>query len=442
VALAKTHYARSGDVDIAYQVIGDSAQRDLVLAFDWASHLEALSEQPLISEFVYALARFARVLWLDMRGIGMSGHVADGGIPVETWMDDLVSVMDAAGSTRATLVAQGHAAQMAIIAAASRPERVESLVLVNGFARFARADDYPAGLPASALEPFLDDIEAKWGSGSLADLLAPSLSTRPAIKEWLGRVERYGSTPGEARARMRAIYELDVRDALSLVRAPTLVVHMQDDEYVRFGHGAYLAEHIEGARLVTLPGADHWPTPQDAGLIEEFVTGSRSDGADADRALATVLFVDVVGSTEHAHVVGDRSWTIARDQFRETARSALGAYEGRLEDTAGDGLLATFDGPARAVRCASRMVADVRRSGLEVRCGLHAGEVTRSSSGVAGIAVHIGARVSALARPSEILVTRTVRDLVAGSGLAFENRGEHELKGVPDTWALYAVEQA
>jgi class 3 adenylate cyclase len=217
---------------------------------------------------------------------------------------------------------------------------------------------------------------------------------------------------------------------------------MQDDEYVRFGHGAYLAEHIEGARLVTLPGADHWPTPQDAGLIEEFVTGSRSDGADADRALATVLFVDVVGSTEHAHVVGDRSWTIARDQFRETARSALGAYEGRLEDTAGDGLLATFDGPARAVRCASRMVADVRRSGLEVRCGLHAGEVTRSSSGVAGIAVHIGARVSALARPSEILVTRTVRDLVAGSGLAFENRGEHELKGVPDTWALYAVEQA
>lgn len=438
MALAQTQYVRSGDVDIAYQVVGDGSH-DVVLAFDWASHLEALTEQPLIVEFIDGLGRFARVHWFDMRGIGMSGHAFGRAIPVESWMDDLVAVMDAAGSARATLVAQGHAAQMAIIAAATRPERVASLVLLNGFARFARAEDYPAGLPASKFEPFLDDIERRWGRGSLVELLGPSLADRPGIEEWWGRVERYGATPGEARARMRAIFDLDVREALPLVRVPTLVVHSRDDAYVRLGHGEYLAEHIEGARLLELPGADHWPAPRHVGVIEEFVTGSRTEAPDTDRVLATVLFVDVVGSTRYASELGDRSWAAALERLEAAAREALAVYGGVFDHSTGDGLLATFDGPARAIRCAMSLREQVRRAGLEVRSGLHTGEVARTAEGIAGISVHIGARVCDLAAPGEVLVTRTVRDLVAGSGISFEERGEHELKGVPDRWTLHAA---
>jgi len=240
---------------------------------------------------------------------------------------------------------------------------------------------------------------------------------------------------------MEAVLQLDVRNLLPLVRVPTLVIHNRDDRYVRVGHGRYLAEHIPGARLLERDSADHFLLPEaDAlGAIEEFVTGSRSHERDEERVLATVLFVDVVGSTERAREVGDQGWRRELDRFQETARDVLVAYEGRLEDTAGDGLLATFDGPARAIRGAARIRDDVRRAGLEVRCGLHTGEITRRTEGVAGIAVHIGARVSALAEAGEVLVTRTVRDLVAGSGIAFEERGEHELKGVPDHWMLYAA---
>jgi class 3 adenylate cyclase len=240
---------------------------------------------------------------------------------------------------------------------------------------------------------------------------------------------------------MEAILQLDVRNVLPLVPVPTLVIHNRDNAYIRVGHGRHLAEHIPGAQLLERDSADHYPLPDPdlLGAIEEFVTGTRSRDRDEDRVLATVLFVDVVGSTERVGEVGDHSWQRVLDRFEDTARTVLAAYDGRLEDTAGDGILATFDGPARAVRCASRFRDDVRRSGLDVRCGLHTGEITRRADGVAGLAVHIGARVGALAAPGEVLVTRTVRDLVAGSGITFEERGEHELKGVPDTWALYAV---
>jgi len=438
VALARTQYVRSGDVDIAYQVIGEGP-RDLVLVFDNPSHLEALPDQPLLAEFILALGRFARVLWFDMQGQGMSGHVAGGVIPVESWMDDLIAVMDAEKSTTATIVAKGYAAQMAVVAAATRPERVASLVLLNGFARFARAGDYPAGLPESAHERFLDNLEAGWGSGSLLSILAPSWAGRPGVQEWWGRVERYGATPGHARARMRAVLDLDVRDVLPLVDAPTLVVHSRHNDFVRFAHGQYLAERIPGARLLERPGSDHWAGLELVGVIEEFVTGTRSEAPDSDRALATVLFVDVVGSTRYASEQGDRSWEAALDRFEGVAGATLPLHEGVLERHTGDGVLATFDGPARAIRCASQIRDEVRMSGLEVRCGLHAGEVTRRPEGIAGVAIHIGARVCALAAPGDVLVTRTVRDLVAGSGISFEERGEHELKGVPDTWALYAA---
>jgi class 3 adenylate cyclase len=439
VVPARTQYARSGDADLAYRVVGDGPP-DIVLIYDWASHIEAVAEQPIFEEFVRSLARFSRVVWFDMRGIGMSAPVV-GDVPIESWMDDLVAVMDAAGSERATLVAQGHAVQMAVMAAASHPERVGSLVLVNGYARFARADDYPPGMPLAVQDIYRQQIEAQWGTGTLAHLLGPSISERAGIVEWWGRVERFGATPVRARSRLDSILELDLRHVLPLVDVPTLVVHNRGNEFVRIGHGRYLAERISGARLVERDSADHWPLPEPDLLstIEEFVTGSREAVHDSDRFLATVLFVDVVGSTERLAERGDQSWRVVLDRFERIVRSSLTLYGATLADTAGDGIMATFDGPARAIRCAGHIRDEVRRSGLEVRSGLHAGEVTRRTEGVAGIAVHIGARVAALADPGEVLVTRTVRDLVAGSGIVFEDRGEHELKGVPDRWALYAA---
>jgi class 3 adenylate cyclase len=259
--------------------------------------------------------------------------------------------------------------------------------------------------------------------------------------EWWGRIERFAGTPRTALAKARAIYELDLRHVLPLVAVPTLVVTSRDNMYVRAGHGRYLAEHIAGARLLELDSADHWPLPDPEllGAIEEFVTGERREIRDTDRVLATVLFMDVVSSTERASELGDDGWRRALDMFERTVHDGLTLYAGELTNAAGDGILATFDGPARAIRCAWHVRDALARNGLEVRSGLHTGEVTKRGDDVSGIAVHIGARVSATAVPGEVLVTRTVRDLVAGSGIEFEERGEHELKGVPDRWALYAA---
>jgi len=440
VALAKTQYVRSGDADIAYQVIGDGPH-DVVLAFDFASHLEEVAGHPMTREFLGALQRFARVLLFDMRGVGMSGGVASASAALESWMDDAVAVMGAARSQRATFVAQGQAALMAMMTAAAYPDRVASLVLFNGWARFARDDDYPVGLPEEAHASILRVLEEQWGTGADLDIVAPSLVSRPGVREWWGRVERYSAPPGVARARMQATLELDVRGVLPLIRVPTLVAHSRDNALVRIGHGRYLAEHIPGARLVELDSADHTLNfgLDIVGLVEEMVTGSRTALPASDRVLATVLFIDIVGSTQLASEAGDERWRAVLERFEEAVRAALATFDGSYDHTTGDGLLATFDGPARAIRCAMHLREEVRRSGLEVRSGLHAGEVTRSSEGVAGLAVHIGARVSALAAPGEVLVTRTVRDLVAGSGIAFEERGEQELKGVPDRWTLYAA---
>ena len=436
----RTLYAKSGDVHLAYQAIGEG-ERDVVLVLDWASHLEAVWEQPFIREFVGSVNRYARVLWFDMRGVGLSDRVVDPAVAPEEWMDDVGAVMDAVGSERATLIAHGHGVQMALMTAATHPDRVESLVLINGFARFSRADDYPAGMPPEAAEQLLKQIEQSWGTGTMAGPLGPSVAGRPGIEDWYGRVERFAATPGTAIAKMRAILELDVRNVLPLVGAPVLVVQNRGDTFVRAAHGRYLAEHLANARLLERDRPDHWPLP-DAdlmGAIEQFVTGSRLQESEADRVLTTVLFVDVVGSTERASEVGDERWRELLDRFEETVRGQLVLHRGELINRAGDGVLATFDGPARAIRCARDIRDTVRRSGLDVRCGLHTGEVTRRNGDVAGIAVHIGARVSAAASPGEVLVTRTVRDLVAGSGISFDERGEHSLKGVSEAWALYAT---
>jgi class 3 adenylate cyclase/pimeloyl-ACP methyl ester carboxylesterase len=441
VALAKTQYVRSGDADIAYQVIGDG-HHDLVLAFDFASHLEEVVAHPQIAEFMGGLARFARVLLFDMRGVGMSGGVASVSAALESWMDDVVAVMEAAGSRRATLMAHGHATQMAMMTAAANPDRVASLVLVNGWARFARADDYPFGLPAEAHETMLRVLEEQWGTGDDLAVVAPSVAERPGVREWWGRVERYSAPPSVARARMQAVLDLDVRDFLPLIRAPTLVVHSRDNAFVRVAHGRYLADNIPGAKLVEMDSRDHQMGMFGfdlVGLVEETVTGVRADVPAADRVLATVLFVDIVGSTQYASDAGDDSWRAALGHVEHVAEDAIGLYEGTFERHTGDGVLATFDGPARAIRCAVRICDEARRGGVEVRCGLHAGEVIRRPEGLAGLAVHIGARICDLAAPGEALVTRTVRDLVAGSGIAFEERGEHALKGVPDMWTLYSA---
>jgi class 3 adenylate cyclase len=289
-------------------------------------------------------------------------------------------------------------------------------------------------------EPYLEALERQWGTGVHALGLGPSVVHRPGVVEWWARVERFGATPRVARAQLERILALDARELLQLVEVPTLVIHSRDNVFVRVGHGRYLAEHIAGARYLERDSADHWPVPDAEliGTIEEFITGSRS-GSDTDRKLATVLFTDVVDSTKFAAELGDRSWRVALDRFEHIVRAALAAHDGTLVDTAGDGVLATFERPARGIRCAWRIRDEARHSGLDVRCGLHTGEVTCRADAVAGIAVHIGARVAALAEPGEVLVTRTVRDVVAGSGISFAERGEHELKGVPDSWALYAA---
>jgi class 3 adenylate cyclase/predicted alpha/beta hydrolase len=436
----RTLYAKSGDVHLAYQAIGEG-KRDIVLVLDWASHLEAVWEQPFVQEFITSLNRYARVLWFDMRGVGLSDRVAEDAVAPEDWMEDVRAVMDSAGSKEATLVAHGHGTQMALMSAATHPDRVASLVLINGFARFSRANDYPGGIPPAAADTLLEGIVQTWGTGVTAAYLGPSVASDPGVQEWYGRVERFAATPGTALAKMRAILSLDVRRVLPLVRAPTLVVQNRDDAFVRAAHGRYLAEHLPNARLLERDSADHWPLPDPdlLGAIEEFVTGSRRQELETERFLTTVLFVDVAGSTERVSAIGDHRWRELLDSFDETVKRTLLTHRGELVNRAGDGVLATFDGPARAIRCAGDIRDTVRRAGLEVRCGLHTGEVTRRNEDVAGIAVHIGARVSAAALPGEVLVTRTVRDLVAGSGIAFDDRGEYSLKGVPESWALYAA---
>jgi class 3 adenylate cyclase len=439
MAAPTTRYARSGEVHLAYQIIGNGP-RDVVLSLDWASHLEVLWEQPFVQELLTALARFSRVLWFDMRGVGLSDSLGPPAAP-EDWIDDVAAVMDAAGSEHASVIAHGHAVQMALMSAATHPDRTDSLVLLNGFARFSRADDYPPGVPAAAANAVLEQVGETWGNGRMSALLGPSVASAPGMTEWYGRLERFAAGPGTALARMQAILELDVREVVPLVTAPTLVIQNLEDAYVRAGHGRYLAEHIRDATLLERDSADHWPVPDPDLLaaIEEFITGTRVTEPEVDRILTTVLFVDVVGSTEHVSEIGDRRWRTLLDRFVAVVQRELLAHRGVLIQWAGDGVLATFDGPARAIRCAWGIRDSLRRSGLEVRCGLHTGEVTQRNEDVAGLAVHIGARVSAAAEPGEVLVTRTVRDLVAGSGIEFADRGLFELKGVADPWELYAT---
>jgi class 3 adenylate cyclase len=438
----ETRYTKSGEVHIAYQVFGDG-RLDLVFVPEFWNSIEAMWEQPDYRRCLERLGTFARVICLDQRGTGSSDPVSLSELPtLEVWADDVIAVMQAVGSPEAALLGVGGGGGVSMLFAATFPERVRALALVNSTARYTRAPDYPIGTSEEFEARIEKELEYGWGRGVLLETVAPSAAGDPAFRRWWGRYQRLGSTPGTVLAMRHMLQQLDVRHVLGSIAVPTLVVHRTDNRLVDVAHGRYLADHIPGGRYVELDGDDYLWFVGDADPIldevEVFLTGSRREPVH-DRVLATVLFTDIVGSTERAAAIGDAAWRELRDAHHAIVRSELDRHRGREVDTAGDGFLATFDGPARALRCAVAIRDAVRALGLEIRAGLHTGEIALDGAGVAGLAVHIGARVAATADPGTVLASGTVRDLVAGSGIEFEDRGTHELKGVPGEWHLFSV---
>jgi pimeloyl-ACP methyl ester carboxylesterase len=438
--LPETRYAKSGDVHIAYQVVGDGPL-DLVWVQGWVSNVEAMWHVRPMARFVERLASFSRVILFDKRGTGLSDPVPEEGLPsLEVRMDDLRAVLDSVGSERTALLGHSEGGNMCVLFAATYPERTIALITFSVYARRMWSPDYPWAPTPEERAEWLRDVERTWGRPESIVDLVPSLIHDPTLLEEAARYWRLSASPQAAVALGKMNTQIDVRAVLPTIRVPTLVMHRTGDRDIDVEEGRYIASRIPGARFVELPGADHlmWTDDPDRVLdeIEEFLTGVRR-GPEPDRVLATVLFTDIVGSTERAVQVGDRRWRDLLEEHNVVVRRALTRFRGREVDTAGDGFLATFDGPARAIRSARAIVDEVRGLGLEVRAGLHTGECELVGDDVRGIAVHIGARVAALAGPGEVLVTRTVRDLVAGSGIEFEDRGAHNLKGVPDDWQLF-----
>jgi pimeloyl-ACP methyl ester carboxylesterase len=436
-----TRYARSGDVNIAYQVVGD-APRDLVLVPGWVSNIEVFWEEPACARFLERLASFTRLILFDKRGTGLSDRVTD--LPnLETRMDDVRAVMDAVGSERAALYGYSEGGVMCALFAATYPLRTSALLMHGSYARLRRTADHPLGRTPEEQQAWLDHCRRDWGGPVGIESRAPTLARDDRARQWWGRFLRLSASPAAAIALSQMNYEIDIRHLLPAIRVPTLILHSVADRTVDVGLGRYLAAHIPGAKYVELGGVDHLPWGEDADAIldevEEFLTGVRH-GPEPDRVLATVLFTDIVGSTERAAAIGDRRWRDLLEGHHDLVRRELARFRGREVDTAGDGVLATFDGPARAVRCAASIRGAVRGLGLEVRAGLHTGECELTGDKVSGLAVHIGARVAAAAGPGEVLVSGTVKDLVAGSGLRFQDRGLQTLRGVPGEWHLFALE--
>lgn len=440
----ETQYAQSGDLSIAYQVFGEG-ELDLVFVPGFISNADLSWESPLLGgEFFPRFASFARVITFDKRGTGLSERTLGFG-SAQDRMDDIRAVMDAAGCERAALVGISEGGPLTILFAATYPERVSALVPWGTFARLQRAPDYPYGVDPELVEPFIEGVAARWNTGKALRFFISNMPTDPETSASIARYERTAATPTMVREILRRNCEIDVRSALPAVNAPTLVVHRRDDNVVPFECGKYVADHIEGARFLELPGAWHLngsPGGETDALdaIEEFLTGRRhEDPVEIDRVLKTVVFTDIVGSTERAAELGDRRWRQLLDAHDAMIRSQLGRYRGQEVNTTGDGFLAAFDGPGRAINCAQAIASRSHDLGLEIRAGLHSGEVERRGDDLSGIAVHIGARVAALAEPGEVLVTGTVRDLVNGSDIHFVDRGCHPLKGVPGEWQVLAV---
>ena len=437
-----TAYARSGSVSIAYQVVGDGPL-DLVFVPGWVSHLESGWEEPLLARFRRRLASFSRLIMFDKRGTGMSDRVPEANLPtLEERMDDVRAVMDAAGSKRAALFGQSEGASMSILFAATYPERTAALVTFGAFACRVWSPDYPWAPTPEQRQRFFDLIENGWGGEVDVSDLAPSMAHDEGFRRRQSTYMRLSASPGAALALARMNTEIDVRAVLPAIRVPTLVLHRTGDRDANIEEGRYIAGRIPGARFIELSGQDHMPHVGDQDQVvdevEEFLTGIRP-APDPDRVLATVLFTDIVGSTQRAASLGDRAWRDLLEQHHALVRRELARFRGNEVDTAGDGFFATFDGPARAVRCAAAIRDRLKESGLEVRAGVHTGECERMGDNIGGLGVHIGARVAALAGAGEVLASSTVKDLVAGSGIVFEDRGQHSLKGVPGEWRLFRV---
>jgi pimeloyl-ACP methyl ester carboxylesterase len=437
------NYAKSGGVNIAYRVSG-SGPVDLVFIPGWISHLDVGPEDPGIARFGELLRRFARVVEFDKRGTGLSDRVPDDRLPtMEERMDDIRAVMDAVGLERASILGFSEGGALAMLFAATYPTRTTSLVLWGSYASMIKRPDYEWGMTQEDVEVAAAAYLDRWGTGVGLGTFVPSRAHDAATRRWWGRFQRMAASPAAAIALLRMNAQADIRPALGAISAPTLILHRRDDVIAPFGHARYLAEHIPDTRLVAFEGRDHWPwiggdLDQIVAEIEEFLTGARG-APEPERALATVLFTDIVGSTERAVEVGDARWRELLQRHDSMVRAELIRHRGREIKTVGDGFLATFDGPARAIRCACAIREHSRGLGIEVRAGIHTGECELIGEDIGGVGVHIGARVASLAEPSEVLVSRTVTDLVAGSGIEFEARGEQQLKGIPGEWALFSV---
>jgi class 3 adenylate cyclase len=441
----RTRYAKSGDVDIAYQVLGDGPL-DLLLYSGSHVPIDCVDEEPSLARFQRRLASFSRLIRFDRRGVGSSDRGSPSAPPThEQWAQDGLAVLDAVGSERAAVFAPFTNSPDGVVLAATNAERVSHLVVVNGAARVLWAPDYPIGVPQRVADSMLltaDPDAIEQGHDNLA-VVAPSVANDSAFRAWWDRAGNMGATPAMARAFLDGLFQTDIRPLLPRVGAPTLVIHRADVVLGSAANGRYLADHISGAKYVELPGADafYWVGDTRTMLdeIEEFLTGVRG-GSGAERVLSTLLFTDIVGSTNRAVKLGDQRWRDLLERHHQSVRGQIQRFGGREVDTAGDGFFARFDSPGRAIECALAIREALRVLDIEVRAGIHTGEIEVRGDDVAGLTVHIGARVSALAGPGEVLVSSTVKDLVAGSNIQFSDRGEHELKGVPGVWRLFAVD--
>jgi class 3 adenylate cyclase len=436
----RTQYTLSGDKHIAYSVTGDGPI-DVLYVPTWLNHIEQVWTHPMAETFFDRLASFGRLIMFDRRGVGLSDSMTTAAT-LEEQMDDVVAVLDAAGSERAALVAMFEGASMAALFAATHPDRVGALVTFAGWVRMKHSPEMPWTFTPEQRAAFIEGMMSQWGEGGGVERLAGDQSHDPALRDWFGRLERYSSGPGQMRAIQEVIGETDVRAVLPSIRVPTLVMHRRDDPVIDVRHARVLADGIPDAKLVLLDGEASLPLAGDQNAvldeIEQFVTGQVHE-REPDRVLATVMFTDIVDSTVRAAELGDRRWRDLLEQHDRLIRRAIERHRGREVKSLGDGFLATFDGPARAIRAAASIVEAVPSLGLDVRAGLHTGECEMRGDDVAGLAVHIGARVGAMAGAGEVLVSSTVRDLVVGSGIEFDDRGAHPLKGIPGEWRLFAV---
>jgi class 3 adenylate cyclase len=435
----QTRYAAVGDADVAYQVAGNGPF-DLVDVTGLGSHVELVWDVPQAADMFNQLSSFSRLIALDRRGTGASDGVPRSAVPTwEEWAEDVRVVMDSVGSERAAVLAEVDTGPIAILFAAMQPARVSALVLSNTWSRYLAADDYPIGASPETTEAAIDMLASMWGSDELARAANPYFSDDEIHR--VARMMRAAATPRTAAAQWRYLLTSDVRQALPLIQAPTLVVHFAANPFVRVNHGRYLADHIPGAKFIELPGAGTsiWANPEVAVPdVAEFLTGRRPP-VHVDRILTTILFTDIVASTEAAAAIGDHRWRSILDSHDRLVREQLRHFRGREIKTTGDGFLASFDGPARGIRCARAIVEKVEPLGIQVRAGIHTGECEVRGDDLGGLAVHIAARVGALAGPGDVLVSGTVRDLVVGSEIRFADQGEHQLRGVPGTWKLFSV---